>query len=600
MLVPGRVVQVPNNLGTLIFKSTPQGVSVLQQIGLERCNTDKRTPKPIRRTIGRLINSDDKTLMQPSVYYAENYGLEESVVDNKLSSSIKVGAHVVIEEVANQNGIYSILTDVFGQKTSNRILDAASFFINKETSTMSRFDDFSREHPLYGPAQLPYHSSCFTRTFSEITAEKVDEFLRRWNESHAAVDDSEVIISIDNSNKNSQAGDLDILEFGHAKKDLGTAIVGIALAVDSKNKIPLDYMLYQGSIPDVSQVQDLIARLRSYGYKKITVVMDRGFYSEENMNQLDEAGFDFVLMAKGSKGFVKDLVVSKSDLDFHPKFRISSSDSPLYGATFKHEMFGKERFIHVFKSPSKLSSELCSIDDRIKSYKNAFSKALNTVKEFSKDYEEFFELNYSRDGVFLGAVEKGDVIAEHMRLAGYFCIITSRKMTADEAYELYKGRDSNEKLFGTNKTFLGGEQVRVHSDKNLIGKEFAMFIALIIRCGIYTGLRHTRLSSSRKNQQLCVPKALMLLNMITIDCILHEGRYSCLRKLSRSQSIVLSCFGINEEEMRRRCKLLGDKYLVAQQIKESDMDKLIHNEQQLPANDELDRLADVAGLEQVN
>ena len=66
---------------------------------------------------------------------------------------------------------------------------------------MSRFYYFSCEHPLYGPAQFPYHSSSFTRTFSEITADKVDEFLRRWSESHAAVDDSEVIISIDNSNR---------------------------------------------------------------------------------------------------------------------------------------------------------------------------------------------------------------------------------------------------------------------------------------------------------------------------------------------------------------------------------------------------------------
>ena len=127
-----------------------------------------------------------------------------------------------------------------------------------------------------------------------------------------------------------------------------------------------------------------------------------------------------------------------------------------------------------------------------------------------------------------------------------------------------------------------------------------MFITLIIRCGIYTGLRHIRLSNLRKNHQLCVPKALMLFNMITIDCILHEGRYSCLRKLSRAQSIVLSCFGLNKEEMRRRCKLLGDKYLIAQQIKESNLDQLIHNEQPLPANDQIDHLAGVTDLKQVN
>ncbi|MGZ1135733.1 hypothetical protein ACXO2X_09255, partial [Lactobacillus delbrueckii subsp. bulgaricus] len=38
---------------------------------------------------------------------------------------------------------------------------------------------------------------------------------------------------------------------------------------------------------------------------------------------------------------------------------------------------------------------------------------------------------------------------------GYFAIVTSEKMTAFEALNLYKSRDISEKLFGSDKTFLG-------------------------------------------------------------------------------------------------------------------------------------------------
>ncbi|SFR86357.1 hypothetical protein SAMN02910262_02260 [[Clostridium] aminophilum] len=42
-----------------------------------------------------------------------------------------------------------------------------------------------------------------------------------------------------------------------------------------------------------------------------------------------------------------------------------------------------------------------------------------------------------------------------MLLCGYFCIITSEKMTASQALVQYKGRDISEKLFRSDKTFIG-------------------------------------------------------------------------------------------------------------------------------------------------
>lgn len=47
-----------------------------------------------------------------------------------------------------------------------------------------------------------------------------------------------------------------------------------------------------------------------------------------------------------------------------------------------------------------------------------------------------------------------DVINEEIRLCGYFVIITSEKMTAAQALELYKSRDASEKLFRGDKSYL--------------------------------------------------------------------------------------------------------------------------------------------------
>ena len=43
--------------------------------------------------------------------------------------------------------------------------------------------------------------------------------------------------------------------------------------------------------------------------------------------------------------------------------------------------------------------------------------------------------------------ERYQVIDEEISLCGYFVIITSEKMTAADALDLYKSRDASEKLF---------------------------------------------------------------------------------------------------------------------------------------------------------
>ena len=55
-----------------------------------------------------------------------------------------------------------------------------------------------------------------------------------------------------------------------------------------------------------------------------------------------------------------------------------------------------------------------------------------------------------------------------------------------EALPLYKSRDASEKLFCSDKSFLGNRTARAMSDDVLEGKSFVEFVALIIRSRIYT------------------------------------------------------------------------------------------------------------------
>lgn len=54
---------------------------------------------------------------------------------------------------------------------------------------------------------------------------------------------------------------------------------------------------------------------------------------------------------------------------------------------------------------------------------------------------------------FYGYKEREDVIEKELELCGYFAIVTSERMSAEDTLLLYKNRDSSEKLFCSDKSF---------------------------------------------------------------------------------------------------------------------------------------------------
>ncbi len=90
-----------------------------------------------------------------------------------------------------------------------------------------------------------------------------------------------------------------MVEFGNAKDDSRLPIFNYAIAYATNNKEPLFYEQYPGSVNDVSQLQFALNKAKSYGYKKVGFILDRGYFSKANIEYMDQCGYSFVIMVKG-------------------------------------------------------------------------------------------------------------------------------------------------------------------------------------------------------------------------------------------------------------------------------------------------------------
>lgn len=194
------------------------------------------------------------------------------------------------------------------------------------------------------------------------------------------------------------------------------------------------------------------------------------------------------------------------------------------------------------------------------------------VGELGKPYSDYFTCYYqdvggpNKEKVFLFAEEKAEVIRKEHEVCGYFCLVSSKKMTAQEAYRLYRGRDVSEKLFRADKSFLGSSAQRIHSNEALHAKIFVEFVALIIRNRFFNLLKDQMERLKTRSNTMTVPGAIRELDKIEMTRR-NGGRYLLDHALTKNQKMIFQSFGLSAEKVFEEAKTLTDKLLEARDEK---------------------------------
>ncbi len=134
-------------------------------------------------------------------------------------------------------------------------LDLAIYSVIAENNAGQYYPDYAYNHPLLTPKMHIYSDSKVSEFLNSVTDDHRIGFLNDWNSKWDHKE--KIYISYDSTNKSCQAGDIDMVEFGHNKEENGKPIFNYAIAYDRNNREPLFYEDYPGSIVDVSQLQFL-------------------------------------------------------------------------------------------------------------------------------------------------------------------------------------------------------------------------------------------------------------------------------------------------------------------------------------------------------
>jgi len=125
----------------------------------------------------------------------------------------------VIRHVVEEYGLRGLLGKYFNESDAGLFLDFAAYAIVTEGNVAQHYSAYAYCHLLFTEGMRMYGDSKLSEFFQNMTDDQSVGFLNSWNggRSHR----ERIYMSYDSTNKSSQAGDIEIVEYGQPRSTWG-------------------------------------------------------------------------------------------------------------------------------------------------------------------------------------------------------------------------------------------------------------------------------------------------------------------------------------------------------------------------------------------
>jgi transposase len=451
------------------------------------------------------------------------------------------GATYLFDAIGAKLGITEDLKLCF-PTTYKQILSIAYYLIMEDRNPMSRFSKWALTH--LHPFRKDIPSQRISELLGSIGEDAKQNFFlfqgkRRLDKEYLAYDTTSI---------SSYSKLLKQVKYGVNKDHDPLPQINQALLFGESSRLPVYYRKLPGNISDVKTIVNMLAEIDFLKLDKVKLVMDRGFYSEDNVNELYRKHCKFLMGAKISLKFIKKkLDEVRSTMVSRPHY--SSKDGIYYDSFLIDWSYceTKKRSGEAVKDTRRLYLHLYYNDQHATDDKIAFNKLLDMLEEelmsgkrnleHEKLYTKYYEIKQTLvKGVSL--IAKQDATLEAEKNYGYFALISNGVKDPLDALEIYRSKDVIEKAFGNLKERLNMRRTSVSSEENLDGKLFIQFVALIFLSYIKKAMSDNDLFKNYTIQEL-------LDELDIIECFKQPGHQHRIGEVTKKQMNLYKCLGVD-------------------------------------------------------
>jgi transposase len=441
-----------------------------------------------------------------------------------------IGPHKILKKVCDDIGLEPILKSCFPGRHEH-ILSLA-FFLAQKGLPLSRCEGWSvsNMHP-YGDS-IP--SQRISELLKTITEDERQTFFKKWMRKITEKD----YLCYDLTSVSSYSELNEYVKWGHNRDHEKLPQINLGMLFGQKSALPAYYMRVQGSTGDVSMIKNTIGSLDFIGQTKLTFVMDRGFYSKLNVNGMFTAHMGFILGIP-HRDWINELYDRYRDEIFSARNRRETGENEvLYVLTHLHKWNDRRCYVHIYYNNFAAAAEADAFDLKLTRLRDELIRGEEN-KDHAKDYAKYFIIKETpKRGRKVIENEKA-VSSARKKYSGFFSIMTTKKMEAVEALDIYRRKEVVENCFDDLKNALDMNRLRMHTSQTVDARLFIQFIALIL-------LTKTRCIAKQHPSIKHLGVREIFEKMETIVEVTYSGRYGkIITEVDPLQRDIIDAFGVS-------------------------------------------------------
>jgi transposase len=415
------------------------------------------------------------------------------------------GATYLFDRIGEDTKVTQDLKTCFPE-SCRQILSIAYYLILEDKNPLSRFPRWAALH------RHPHGESISSQRSSELFASITEEARQRFFRLQGKRRVGREYLAYDSTSISSYSKCLRQVRYGKNKDHEHLAQINPTLLFGQQSRLPFYYRKLAGNIPDVKTLRKLLADMNTLGYEKIKAVLDRGFFSATNINDMYRYHMKFLIAAKLSLKLVKTHLDTVRDkmrgwTHYSQAYQLYTYSLPITwnyvqdhhykGDTIKAD---RRMYLHLYYSPERALEDEKAFNSSMADWQEELESG-QRHPDHEKQYAKYFEV---RTAPVRGTkiIAKEEAIAETKRNCGYSALLSNEIKDAAEALTIYRNKDLVEKAFDNLKERLNLRRVAVSSEQSLDGKLFAQFIALIFLSYITRKMQENNLFKNHMLQEV--------------------------------------------------------------------------------------------------
>jgi transposase len=443
------------------------------------------------------------------------------------------GPSLLLDKLVEQTGLGIILKRCFPQSHSELL--SLVYFVVQKGLPLSRSEAWSMGN--LHPFDAPLVSQRISELLQKISEEDRQRFLSLWLAKMTEND----FLCYDITSVSSYAQGNEYIRYGYNRDNETLPQINLAMLFGQKSRLPAYYRRMQGNISDVATLKTTLKAMDFIGANKMHFILDRGFYSQTNVDELLSNRHHFTMAIPSGRKWIEAEVSQHSDSIASPEhYRQINDNESIYTATKLYKWNGSSRrtYLHIYYNAQRAAEDFDRFTRKILKLKEEL-ESNRLVQKNEEMYARYFIINTTPKRGRRILLNEAEIQKSRKCYAGFFCILSTAFKDPMDALRVYRAKDVVENSFDDLKNQLDMKRLRIHSSAAMDSRLFIQFLSLILVCQMRNTIQNDKILRNLTIREI-------MEHLETMVKITYSGRYGQLyTETSPLQRHIMQTFGID-------------------------------------------------------